>query len=274
MINNFFDFNHFLSTRFCEIIGLSNNPHFLGKAWEYFDMQIASTITLIKKNNNLDRVLVLDVGCGRHSELENFRKPELGFELYAMDISAEELRFNSFADRTIVYDVCNQNFPNDLSEYKDKFDLIISHSVFEHLPEPEITHHLIHFLLKPGGLVLHKYSTLYDPLLLAGHLIPNGISRKILFFLEPFRAASGKFRTYYKTCRAYSKYSNRFFNRLNFTVLGGSNFYGSAYLRRILPLSMIFDLFYRLILAIDFSIFASCVCIFLQKPLQDHSSSS
>ena len=97
-----------------------------------------------------------------------------------MDISIEELANNKINDDKIIYDAVNPDYETDLKEYCGKFDLAVSKMFLEHINNPEITHKLIAYCLKPGGKVIHFNPTLYDPAFLINKLILRKLAKKLV----------------------------------------------------------------------------------------------
>lgn len=143
--------------------------------------------------------------------------------------------------------------------------MVISHSFLEHIPKPEITHAMINFVLKPGGFVLHSYPTLYDPTLFLGHLLPIQLAEKLLFMVEPWRKASGKFKTYYRKCRCDSKRMRQWFLSMGFDCIEYRYYYGSAYCYYLFPVQWLLDIFYLLAIQFNLGLFSSHAIITLQK---------
>jgi 2-polyprenyl-3-methyl-5-hydroxy-6-metoxy-1,4-benzoquinol methylase len=257
-------FSHQCSKTFAQFIGLTRNQLHSSSFHLYYHEKTAETLLQLKAATH-GRTRVLDIGCGKQSYLADFNKKEYGYELTGMDISDAELSVNPFVDHTIIIDGCNPNFADILTAYQGTFDLVVSHSFFEHVPKPEITHRMIHYLLKKDGIAIHSYPTLFDPLLVAGHLLPTRIAATILFAIEPFRRAGGKFKTYYRHCRGYSGRQDAFFSSLGYQTIGWRNFFGSLYLYSIFPLQMVMDLFYRTCIFFKLSLFSTYSTVILLK---------
>jgi len=208
---------------------------------------------------------VIDLGCGRRSTITNDMKIAYNCVLFAIDISEDELSNNDVVDHSIVYDVCNPRFAVDLKNFEKKFDLIISNFVLEHLVDPSTTHKMVYFVLADNGIVIHRYPTLYEPAHLVNLFLPSYISEKILFVLEPHRRRSGKFKVYYRFCRAYSDRVRSAYERSGFQVVQARNFYGTHSCYWFFPLHVFMSIFHFCVMKLGLRSFASLSWVILLK---------
>jgi 2-polyprenyl-3-methyl-5-hydroxy-6-metoxy-1,4-benzoquinol methylase len=259
------DFNRTLSEKFSFGIGVGSHPNALNSNEHFFREQLRVIIRDLSLKFNNEPVRILDIGCGKHTHLESLTDIHNLISAWGMDISADELRVNPFIKQTIIHDACCSDFETLLDKFKGHFHLVISHNVLEHVREPAITHAMVNFLLKPGGIAFHSYPTLFDPLMTASQLIPLKLAEKILFFVEPFRAGPGKFPTYYHKNRAFSQKLERWFETLGFEHVHHRDYWGTAYLYSIFPLQWVMDLFYWVVLKTRLKFFCSHSIITLRK---------
>jgi 2-polyprenyl-3-methyl-5-hydroxy-6-metoxy-1,4-benzoquinol methylase len=259
------EFNRRLSRSFCLMLKLDKYEHYLPYSEDYFVRRLRETILACRKYFNGETLRVLDIGCGMHSYLITIEDLHHMITPYGMDISGRELNENKFITNRIIHDACDNNYREKLKEYQGSFHMIISHMFLEHVSNPETTHSMINFLLHPNGFALHAYPTFYDPLLWAGNLLPDAIAKKVLFFFEPFRADTGKFKTYYRKCRYCSPSLRRWFAARGFDCVDYREFYGSFYLYAAFPLQWIADLFYWLVMSLRCRIYSARSIVTLQK---------
>lgn len=262
-----FEKQEYLSERFASSIGLLQCENHTTHSLKYYINAIEKYLKRIKciKGYIDEPIFILDIGCGKRSWVTKDIKKRYNCILYAMDISLDELIKNKVVDHKIVYDACNNRYDIDLEHLKNAFDLIISNMVLEHLKNTTIAHKMIYFLLNNTGIVIHRYPTLYDPLLLVNHLIPNQLSTKVLSKLEPFRRKSGKFKAYYNNCRGLSRNIQLKYCKIGMKVIEGHNFYGTTYLYRVFPLQAVMDIFYFLLTKLKITAFTSSSCVILMK---------
>jgi 2-polyprenyl-3-methyl-5-hydroxy-6-metoxy-1,4-benzoquinol methylase len=106
----------------------------------------------------LDRYLkqpgikVLDVGCGNHSpsKTKSFY-PEV--EYYGIDISKQSLDENDFIVMHSFYNINLDTEKNLDRLIGEKFDVIVSSHLIEHLEHPDLVIEQLVKLLKPGGII-------------------------------------------------------------------------------------------------------------------------
>jgi SAM-dependent methyltransferase len=259
-------FSHRLSAIFTEKLGLSADERCgIVKGVEYFPARLREVVALCQKKFPNETLKVLDVGCGRYSFLQTIKdlSPEVIF--YGMDVSEHELADNKFPMNFIVYDACNNRYREDLKGYESSFHLVISHSFLEHVADAKMTHSLIYFLLKPGGVAYHSFPTLYDPLLFIGSLLPAKLVEIPVLLFEPWRKQSGKFKTYYHKCRCDSRQIRRWFDSLGYTCLEYRDFFGTGYFYALFPVQWMLDIFYWLVIKIDLKFLSSLAVVTLEK---------
>jgi 2-polyprenyl-3-methyl-5-hydroxy-6-metoxy-1,4-benzoquinol methylase len=257
--------NRRLSHFFTEKIGLAGNDHFIHSNIPYFHDRLREAIKKAAALFPARPLNVLDLGCGQHSYLEAISDIHPLIRVFGMDISGDEMQKNPFIVKKITHNSCSKNFADTLKEYQSFFHVIISHSFLEHVPDPDTTHSLVAFLLQPGGFAIHSYPTLYEPVLLAGYLIPEKITRKLLYAFEPFRADSGKFKTYYHGCRAFTPRMRNWYAGHGFDCIDFRNYFGTAYFYALFPVQWLLDLFYWMVWRLRLGVFSSLSIVTLRK---------
>ena len=70
------------------------------------------------------------------------------FEYWGLDLEPV------YNPNVISADICSKDFCNQMSKYEEKFDVIYSNNVFEHLEDPFTAARNISSLLKSGGVVI------------------------------------------------------------------------------------------------------------------------
>jgi SAM-dependent methyltransferase len=120
--------------------------------------------------------------------------------------------------------------------------------VFEHIPDVEAAWRNVHKLLKPGGVALAFFPTLYALPVLINHLIPERLSRALLFKLRSERGDNGgdpKFPACYDWCFGSERKLAPMLRRAGFSDFVVQPFWGYGYLDRIPVLRMIDHSFNR-----------------------------
>ncbi|KJJ85268.1 methyltransferase family protein [Candidatus Omnitrophus magneticus] len=265
----FYDKDEILSKKFDNFLGLSGSDNYSEKVVFYYQEMIEKYLRVKsadKKKN--ESIHILDIGCGKYSFITPILKEKYNCELSAMDISEEELSSNNNVDEKIIFDACDENYVRVLGKYKNKYDLIVTSMFLEHAVNPNITHKMIFYLLKNNGFIIHAYPTLYDPVLFMNYIMPHWLSRRFLYAVEPSRKTSGKFDTYYKCCRGFSRKVNKYYAANNARVLEWENFYGTRYFYRIFTIQALLSVFYVIVLKLKLNLFTSASCVVLTRDSQ------
>jgi SAM-dependent methyltransferase len=152
---------------------------------------------------------LVDLGGGNVCELGGGARPALdldfltehGLSCLVVDVSESELRKAPPGYRTLVGDVSSRAFAT--GGHDGSYDLVFSRVLAEHVPDARQFHLNARRLLRPGGIAMHFFPTLWWPPFVANRILPEGIAERILLRLEPWRERSGprgKFPAYYHWC--------------------------------------------------------------------------
>jgi SAM-dependent methyltransferase len=167
---------------------------------------------------------ICEVGAGANPLLD--ARP--GYTL--LDISEDELAKVGPGYDTAVADVCSPSF-----DPPGEFDLVFSLSTAEHVRDPRRFHENVRRLLRPGGLAVHHFPTLYALPFVVNRLLPQGVSERLLTTIDPRRGAEGnhgKFPAYYRWCRGPSRRQADRFAECGFVVEEYRGYFGHRYLER------------------------------------------
>ena len=155
---------------------------------------------------------VLDVGGGANPILPAC---DHDTKCVLLDIDPLELAKAPPEYRKLVADFA---VPCDLGE---RFELIVSHSVCEHVQDPIAFHRNVLAHLRPGGRAMHFFPTLYAPPFVANRLLHERAASALLHGLQAGReqdGSLGKFPAYYRWCRGPSRRQIRRFTGVGFEV--------------------------------------------------------
>lgn len=119
-------------------------------------------------------ITVLDVGSGREPVLPAQTRPDVTY--VGMDVSASELAQAPAGayDETVVDTVAN-----DVAEFHDRFDLIVSYQVFEHVDPLDVALQNIASYLRPGGTLIALFSGRYSPMALINRAMSLRLARRV-----------------------------------------------------------------------------------------------
>lgn len=158
------------------------------------DADFLETLRQLAAAPNVRRVC--EIGGGGYPAFSLDTVRELGLKYTILDISKTELDKAGEGYEKVVADITN--LPEDFSA---EFDLIFSMYCAEHLRDGAVFHRNVHRLLASNGLAIHLFPTLYSLPFVLNRLVPEWLSRPLLFLLQPHRKPSyGKFPAYYSWC--------------------------------------------------------------------------
>jgi SAM-dependent methyltransferase len=195
-------------------------------AWDHY----ADTITALSRRFGLRRLC--EIGAGRDPLFTRAQLDALDVELTLNDISAAELARAPAGFPTLLLDIAGRM---DGVE-GERFDLMFSRMVFEHVADVRQAWANIHALLAPGGVALAFVPTLYALPFLMNHLMPHRLSGALLKAVFPERADDGddpKFPTRYDWCRGSERRVVPMLHGLGFREAKVLPFWGHGYFRRL-----------------------------------------
>jgi SAM-dependent methyltransferase len=150
-----------------------------------------------------------ELGGGKVCELGGGARPALDLEFLqqhglgclVVDVSETELLKAPQGYETLVGDVSAPDFRT--GEHDGNYDLVFSRVLAEHVRDARQFHQNVRRLLRPGGIAMHFFPTLWWPPFVANRLLPEALAERILLRMQPFRERSGtigKFPAYYHWC--------------------------------------------------------------------------
>ena len=125
---------------------------------------------------------VAELGGGANPIVADAQRWGFAQDRVVIDISAEELSKAEGDVQTRVADLCQP-----IAEGHNSYDLVFSRMLCEHLPDARTFHENCYNLLRPGGLAVHFFPTLYAAPFVANMLMPEGLARWLLSKVQPSR---------------------------------------------------------------------------------------
>lgn len=159
---------------------------------------------------------VVELGGGANPSFDTDFIEQRKIEYTLLDISREELEKAPDNYSKVQADVCDSKF-----SVGQEYDLAFSRMLAEHVRDGEQFHRNVHSLLRPGGIAIHFFPTLYAPPFVANYLLPEKAAAWLLHALQPGRQNSGrhgKFPAYYQWCRGPTSAQIKRFESLGFEV--------------------------------------------------------
>lgn len=199
---------------------------------------------------------ILELGGGRYPFYTHGKFPESINSYTVNDIDQSELDAGPGGYKTACFDVCG-----DVSKFENKYDVIISRMFAEHVADGKAMHSNCLKLLKPGGIAFHYNPKLYSLPFFANLILPEAISRAILFTFKP-KTGSGertKFPVHYSLCRGTSASMESKIQALGYSEVQVIPFYGHNYYSHIPPLQPFEKFFTSLTMKKNWSFFSTFV---------------
>ncbi len=187
---------------------------------------------------------VCDVGAGANPSFPIEYAQESGARITLLDISRVELDKAPAGFEAIVADVADPNLA-----LTDSFDVVCSRMLAEHVRNATAFHANVRRLLRPGGVAVHYFPTLWTLPFIVNVVTPEPLARVILQVVRPRKDPwrQGKFPAYYRMCRGPSQRQLRRLDALGFDVLEYHAFFGHGYYERFPPLQALVERWSRML---------------------------
>jgi SAM-dependent methyltransferase len=143
------------------------------------------------------------------------------------------------------------------------YDFVFSRFVAEHVQNAKLLHENVFSALRPGGMAIHLFPTLFAIPFLVNKLLPEWIA---LLFLPEVRRKKGKFAAYYKWCFGPSARGVSRFRELGYEVVEYSGFFGHGYYDSIPILRELHSLIRNGLLWYPIAAVTSFAWVILKKP--------
>jgi SAM-dependent methyltransferase len=197
-----------------------------GEAWEGFPRYIGSLI------HERGARRICDIGGGANPL---FAADFIGankLEYSLLDISQAELDKAPDGYEKILADIAAPDFAA-----RERFDMVFSKMLAEHVRDASRFHANVHKLLRKGGIAVHFFPTLFTLPFVANYLIPERLANALWASFSPRDAHQhAKFPAYYHWCRGPTSRQLGRFSALGYRVVAYRGFFGHGDYYRRLPL--------------------------------------
>lgn len=204
---------------------------------------------------------ILEIGSGANPTLDVNIVKELNLDYTTSDVVEGELNKADDIYKKVILDLSAEKI-----NITEKYDLIFSRMVGEHIPDGEVFHKNIYKLLNIGGLSVHCFSTLFALPFLLNRLIPESLSDILLSKFAPRdEDKHGKFKAYYSWSRGPSKIMIKRFKEIGYEIVKYNGYFGHNYYKKIFPLNKIEQIKTNFLVRHPFPQFTSYSVIVLRK---------
>jgi 2-polyprenyl-3-methyl-5-hydroxy-6-metoxy-1,4-benzoquinol methylase len=209
-------------------------------------------------------VAVCDLGGGATPVLSLEFVATHGLRYDVVDVSAAELEKTPAGYTTIEADALDPG----LSRRCGPYDLVTSGFVAEHVPDPAAFHANVRAILKPGGLAVHAFPTLYEPTFVVNRLLPQFVSGPLLRRIQQGRedeGEHGKFRALYRWCRGPTRRQVGRLRAAGFEVVDYVGYFGHGYFYKLGPIDRLEQRFAKALERHPVAALTSYACVTLRR---------
>ena len=184
----------------------------------------------------------LELGGGANPALPLKFIERTGLRYTLLDVSEGELSKAPDRFDKIQADVSSQDFEAD-----EKYDLVFSRMLAEHVRSGYAFHRNVLKLLTDRGVAFHFFPTLFAPPFLVNRVVPEAWGDRLLHLFSPRdRFKHGKFPAYYSWCRGPTRGQIRRLEALGYRIEAYKGFFGhDPYYARVPPLRKLHGLISR-----------------------------
>ncbi len=203
-----------------------------------------------------------EIGGGAFPALSLDQIKEQDLEYTILDISRAELERAPGGYVKVEADICDPHLKTE-----ERYDLIFSKMLAEHVLDAALFHGNVYKLLKPGGIAFHFFPTLYSPPFVVNRLMPEFLA-KILFnlFARNDPVEHKRFSAHYNWCRGPIKKQINNLGKIGFEIIEYRGFFGHKYYRKIPVLRDLHNLFTKMLLRAPNAYLTSFAFTILRKP--------
>lgn len=187
-------------------------------AWRDYTPYLLSLIDRYKLKT------LCDIGGGANPTLSQEDIEPRALDYTLLDISQEELNKAPAAYHKLQGDIASPDFKSD-----QKFDLIFSKMLAEHIPDAHQFHANVLNALSDKGIAVHFFPTLYTLPFFVNYIMPEFVSSILLRIVSPRdEYQHAKFPAYYHWCRGPSRRQLKRFTDLGYEVVEYRGFFGHS----------------------------------------------
>jgi SAM-dependent methyltransferase len=207
---------------------------------------------------------VAELGGGANPMVADTDRWGFAQERVVVDISATELAKADGEVQTRVADLCKP-----IEDGHDAYDLVFSKMLCEHLPDARTFHENCFKILRPGGLSVHFFPTLYTLPFVINRLVPENLTRSMLRRVQPVRFTDPKlqkFPAYYRWCTGPTQRAIKRYESVGFKVEAWNGAFGHLYYEKIPGLNVAERAKTRFLLEHPVPALTSFATVVLRKP--------
>lgn len=208
---------------------------------------------------------MLEIGGGREPGFLDLGRAA-GLEVVVNDVDPRELAMLPAGTETACFDIAgNLKGRPDLRE---AYDLMAARMVFEHIDGVPAAWANMHRMLRPGGVGLAFFPTLYGWPFVLNRMLPARTAKRIVERFFPARRADGQapfFPAHYDHCFGSERKLRRMLDPIGFSEIVVMPFWGHHYLDRVPVAREVDALLNRAAAAVDGRFFTTYTVVIVRK---------
>lgn len=205
---------------------------------------------------------ILEIGAGANPTISPGFIKQYNLNYTISDVDDDELKKADEIYSGLVLNLSSRDF-----QLADKFDLVFSRMVGEHIRNGKLFHQNVFEILSKGGLSFHCFSTLYSFPFAANRFLPGKIGDLLLDKIAPRdKYQHGKFKAYYDWCRGPSHKMINGYKDIGYEIVEYVGYFGHNYYKNIPLLRKIEELKSKLLMKFPFSLLTAYAHLVLRKP--------
>lgn len=147
-----------------------------------------------------------------------------------------------------------------------KYDLILSKMVLEHVEDPDSFHRAVYERLKPKGRAIHFFACRHSIPALFNRFLPESLGQLILKLLNNRDTSEHpKYPAFYRRTKGGVRSQIQYFKEMGYTVKEYRSYVGHKYFRRLPIFSQLEQLYSRLLVLLDLKSLATVALVVLSK---------
>lgn len=203
---------------------------------------------------------ILELGAGRRPSYTLDQLPGTVRSYTVNDISQDEL------DRLPEgYESACFNVSGDASNFGNRYDVVFSRFLAEHVPDGVAMHRNVHKVLKKGGTAFHLIPTLYALPFVLNKYIPESVSEKLWSTFAPGKEYTKKFPASYSACYSNPGRMTGMLSEIGYSKVDFQNFYGHFYYDKFPGLKQVHARFSEMAAKRDWHVFGTYAYIIARK---------
>ncbi len=205
---------------------------------------------------------ILEIGAGANPTInpEFIKKHDLKYTI--SDIDDDELKKADDIYTKLVIYLSSSSF-----NLPEKFDLVFSRMVGEHISDAKTFHQNVFNILNKEGISFHCFSTLYALPFVANRFLPDSLSNLLLHKIAPRdKHQHGKFKAYYDWSRGPSSQMIKRFENIGYEILEYVGYFGHNYYNKIPILNKIEEVKSKILLKFPVPLLTAYAHLILKKP--------